>query len=504
MWKPLAVSSFILGVTFSNIPAQAKGLQIDPPKCDINYGSAVIVDASSAIWIRAKGAHPEKFLSGMSDISNCFTITKDKTNAKYTLQAGTLSKEQFNQGANRFSHIDKIDSPRITPKGKMRYAYLEIRHAQTGQLAGRGFGRNNTAGLDFSNWNIQGPTGMALTTSDARLVTGAVVNAFFEFSLKSENFDMSGMRASAPVANGAPATSPRTINPRPSTTHSRPNVSSGQPASWASKSTLVIDASTAPSLDASLQAMLKPLTPRQQLQVMKEFFGFVAVEQCLDEETGPTARRPISRRRCYARFGPDYNEDKAQMYIAERRMDLKTPYTATSLAAGTRKYGRTRTESFIHFIKLYGSYIDGLSVREYSARVESYRGANDITRNAMRGEKLTHLQNNVVRWQRAMSVMPQYAGSKAILRQGQKDCQSWIDVTKEEIAAIQSGKTFRAPSSRKPNPGAHPCVMIKGRNGAKILDPEIRSRLKNAKTPQEVMAITLEASGVTPEQLSGK
>ena len=504
MWKPLAVSSFILGVTFSSISVQAKDLQIDPPKCVKNYGSAMIVDASSAVWIRAKGAHPEKFLSGMSDISNCFTMTKDKAAAKYTLQAGTLSKEQFKQGADQFSNIDKIDSPRTAPKGKMRYAYLEIRHAQTGQLAGRSFGRNNTAGLDFSNWNIQSPTGMALTTVDARLVTGSVVNAFFEFSLKPDNFDMRGTRTSVSPISNTTATSLQTISPGSPTTSSLRSINSGQPAAWARNSTLVIDASTMPSLDASLQAMLKPLAPRDQLQVMKEFFGFVAVEHCLDTQTGPGAEYPVSRRRCYARFGPDYNEDKAQMYIAERRMDLKTPYTATSLAAGTRKYGRTRAESFIHFIKNYGSYIDGLSVSEYSARVESYRRANDTSLNTMTSEKLAHLQNNVVRWQKAMTVMPQYAGSNAILRQGQKDCQSWIDVTKEEIAAIQSGKTYRASSSRKPNPGAHPCVMIKGRNGAKILDPEIRRRLKNAKTPQEVMAITLEASGVTPEQLSGK
>ena len=504
MWKPLVASTFLVGIFFSSISAQAKDLQIDPPKCDKSYGTAVIENAPSAIWIRAKGSHPERFISGMADISNCFTMTEDKATAQYILRAGTLSKDQFNQGAQSFANVEQIESPKAAPRGKMRYGYLEIRHAQSGQLAGRGFGRNNVSGLDFSNWNIQSPTGMALSTQDARLVTGAMVNAFFEFSLKPENFDMGGTRSSTSSVNNAPTTASTTTSSAPSTSSSLPNIKPGQPAPWARNSTLIIDASTAPSLDASLQAMLKPFPPREQLQLMTDFFGYVDVERCLDTQTGPGAKYPVSKRRCYARFSPKRQGDKPQMYIAERRMDLNTPYTSTSLAGGTRKYGRTRSESFIHFIKLYGSYLDGLSVKEYSARVENYRRINGITRNAMSTEKLTHLQNLVGRWQRAMTVMPQYAGSKAILSQAQRDCQSWIDVTKEEIAALKAGQSFKAPNSRKPNPGAHPCIMIKGRNGVKILDPEIRRRLKAAKTPEEVRAITLEASGITPEEISGK
>lgn len=206
MWKLLlSAGTATLGMMFGNMTAHAKGLQIDPPKCTKNYGTAFMVKAPSAVWIKAKGAHPESFISAMTDVSNCFTMTKDKSAAQYLLTAGTLSRAQFEKGSSHYSNADKIDSPRTSPNGKMRYGYLEIRHVGTNQLAGRGFGRNNTGGLDFSNWNMQGSMGMSLVSDDARLLTGSIVNAFFDFSNNPETFDMEERSVSYDTATVSPS-----------------------------------------------------------------------------------------------------------------------------------------------------------------------------------------------------------------------------------------------------------------------------------------------------------
>ncbi len=492
MWKQLSVTSLFFGTILSSVQVEAKDLQIDPPKCSQNYGQAVMINASSATWIRAKGAHPERFISAMADISNCFTMTKDKAAAKFILKAGTLSKEQFDQGASRFSNVEQIDSPRAAPKGKMRYGYLEIRHAQSGQLAGRGFGRNNTAGLDFSNWNLQSPTGMALLTDDARLVTGSIVNAFFEFSLKPNNFDMNGTSASISTTSNLPTAAPNTINPqpsirpsiqasnpRPSTSSPLSNTNSGQPASWAHNSTMVIDASTAPSLDTSLQAMIKPLPPKKQLQVVRDFFAYTTVSRCLDKEE--PAFVEMSEEKCLFLFGSIINKNKAQMYIAERRMDTKTAYTTTSLAGGTWKHGRTRSESFIYFINRYGKYIDGVSVRDLSTRIENYRLRHALTIKDNKSERAMFLRDKVKLWQGNMTHMPRWAKSTAILAQGQKECQMIISATISEITDLEAGNQPPKNGYQNKTQRIHPCEFIQGSERMELLDPELRDLAKNSK-----------------------
>lgn len=362
MQRLLSACSLALATILGSLTAQAKALQIDPPKCNQNYGAALMVDTPPEIWAYANGASPEQFTSGMAQISNCFTMIKDKVNAQYTLKVSPLSKEQFNQGAERYSNVEQIESPTTPPKGKMRYGYLEIRDAKTGQLVGRGFGRNNKANLDFSNWNTVDPAGPALSTRNARLVTGSIVNAFFDFSTKPNNFNKNGHNGV--IQSTAPSTSP--------------NQTGKIPKTLISNASFIIDASTAPSLDASLQNMLKPLSPREQLEVMTDFFSYVEVESCLHK--GGIGNEifftKVSKKGCYKRFHHSLSKPKAQMYIAERRMDTKTAYTATSLLGGTRKGGRTRSESFIYFIKHYGKYVDGLNAQQLTLKIEIYRLAH--------------------------------------------------------------------------------------------------------------------------------
>ena len=115
------------------------------------------------------------------------------------------------------------------------------------------------------------------------------------------------------------------------------------------------------------------------------------------------------------------------MYIAERRMDTEQAYTATSLLSGTRKGGRTRTESFIYFIKQYGKYVDGMSVRDLSAKFESYRlGSSSATRSS-KNDEAALLREEIARWETNMSYMPRRAGTKADLEKGQKDCLAFLD-----------------------------------------------------------------------------
>ena len=500
------------------VPAHGKDIQIDPPKCATKYGTAYIDRNNSAAWIRFESAGPGKFVGAMAEVAGCFDIVKRLADADFTLKMGPLSKEQFNQGEAGTLATSPITSPKEAGRGDMRHAYIEIIHNASGTIAGRAFGRNHRADVDFTNWDmpniVSSRINLALNTKNARLATGAVVNAFFDFTLNPGKFQMAGHAAQNDV-HATPTTATPSIARTPAVSAARGTTAApvttsktvlrpAQPAAWARNSTLVFDASTAPSLDVSLQSLLKPLAPRDQLQVMKELFAYVEVARCLDVQTGPGAKNPVSERRCFARFGPDYNEEKAQMYIADRRMDSKTPYATTSLLGGTRKHGRTRTESFIHFIKLYGPYLDGLSVKDYSAKVESYRVAANIAHTNMSNEKVRHLKSNVAQWQKNMAVMPSYAGSPAILKQSRAECQSWIEVTNEEIAAIEAGREFTAPRSRTPNRGRHPCIMIQGRSTMEVLDPDLRRRMKNAKSPEEIMRLTMEASGVTPEQLDGK
>ena len=95
-------------------------------------------------------------------------------------------------------------------------------------------------------------------------------------------------------------------------------------------------------------------------------------------------------------------------------------------------------------------------------------------------------------------------GSRLTVNPNLRSASPVLSVTNEEIAAIEAGREFTAPRSRTPNRGRHPCIMIQGRSTMEVLDPDLRRRMKNAKSPEEIMRLTMEASGVTPEQLDGK
>lgn len=209
--KSILVGSMLVA-TFSANTALAQFV-VDPPKCETSAGTVYVErGANLKAFDKVGAADPVGFVSAMVTASNCYTVTTDARNADYIMMTGLLSKSQFKRGAASFASepiiagsTTGLGSPLATlteinntmqdgsalPKlldaisgGKMRYGYIQLNKNGSGALIGRGFGRNNTSGLDYTTWKVDSNAALSVqsfnTDKKARLVGGSLVNAYFD------------------------------------------------------------------------------------------------------------------------------------------------------------------------------------------------------------------------------------------------------------------------------------------------------------------------------------
>lgn len=229
----LAVIAFLGTALWAN--AAAANFVVEPPKCDSSAGTAYVErGANLEAFDKVGSPDPSGFVSAMLTASNCFTVTTNARSADFIVSVGMLAKDQYKSGAGSFSgsatmpgattaagsplgtlqSINKAVASDDTlgqllgsiSSGKMRHAYLQVNRNNSGELIGRGFGRNNTKSLDYSTWKLGSSAAQNVqvynTESKARLVGGAIVNAYFDLQ-KTTDFAKPVMTKSATSTHSA-------------------------------------------------------------------------------------------------------------------------------------------------------------------------------------------------------------------------------------------------------------------------------------------------------------
>lgn len=222
--KIIAVGTIAVATSlFSS--AQAKDFAVDTPACATNFGSAYVErSASLAVYKKAGASDPAKFVEAMVVDSGCFTVTSDRNSANFIISTGLLAKKEYDSRqipTMRSENGVSLDSLLTTEgllsavsSGSMRYGYLQVDERATGNLMSRGFGRNNTAGLDYSGWSTSPSQKASVssfnTSKKARLISGAIINAYFDMGPEKASrntYQLTGtpqfLTTAAPIGNSA-------------------------------------------------------------------------------------------------------------------------------------------------------------------------------------------------------------------------------------------------------------------------------------------------------------
>ena len=246
--------SMALLITMS---AAAKDFVVDAPECSTSYGLLYVErGANVGAWQAIGASDPAEFVEAMIAASGCFNVSQSSSSAEYIISPGVLTKKQFDNGKDNFSdqpfmpgsdfaHGSPLDAIKgvnnklgeansalarinragreggasgraelaklageignLFGGGKMRYGYLQINRVGSGDLIGRGFGRNNTSGLKYDHWSIlskQKASVKSFNNSDkAKLAGGSLINAYFDLHKDLPSLSFGGSApASTPVA----------------------------------------------------------------------------------------------------------------------------------------------------------------------------------------------------------------------------------------------------------------------------------------------------------------
>jgi len=204
---------------------------------------------------------------------------------------------------------------------------------------------------------------------------------------------------------------------------------------------LKVNARNTESLDASLQAMLKPLSQKERTELMEALFLVAYVSA---GETGSNfwgSNTPEGKIK-----HQDYTVNKsAKVYISDRRMDDNVKRTN---GWGDVK-GRTRQESLYRFIDLYGEYVDGKSghklIKE-ARTIRARRGVNAaVADSAFMVKEIAGVQKNIRIWEaEATSIrdlvkphtypVPKGSGNFVVTK-----CDAKIASAKLYLRALQAG-----------------------------------------------------------------
>ncbi len=140
------------------------------------------------------------------------------------------------------------------------------------------------------------------------------------------------------------------------------------------------------SLDASLQAMLKPLSQKERVELMEAFF-MVAYGNHPDTKLENLERAVKA---------------PAKVYITSRRMDTDYKLVRSGYLFGNGVHGKNASESFFSFIEDYGDYVDGKSghiiLREGRAMRTKAVGTAEKTQSDKYAKSIAEVEANLAKW----------------------------------------------------------------------------------------------------------
>jgi len=221
--KAISIGTFLVATSMFNT-VQAKDFAVKTPACATNFGSAYVERTNSIEVYKKAGANdPAGFVEAMVADSGCFSVTSDRNAANFIISTGLLTQKQYESrqtGSTQSDTRGALDTLltvdgliSVVSSGSMRYSFLQVDDRATGNLISRGFGRNNTSGLDYSSWSLSSSQKAAVNSFNnskkARLISGSVINAYFDIGPeKASSSTYQSTRTSQYAPNSAAVETP--------------------------------------------------------------------------------------------------------------------------------------------------------------------------------------------------------------------------------------------------------------------------------------------------------